>query len=98
MRTVFYCLFGVFGLLGVFWLASTLFSRFALPGMTAGLSKLVVLTGCSAGAWLLYRAYQIGEGEERWASAAAVVLGAVAACQGIPFLAVVFMGVMQRGK
>ena len=75
MRSLFYFLYGAFGLLGVSFVLSSLFG-YGLVG-----AKLFLLGGAMVGGAVLYWAYQLGEQQARWGAGAGAVGLAVVAFQ-----------------
>jgi hypothetical protein len=89
MQIVFYFLYGGFGLLGIYFVLTSLLGRFSLAGMPELPSKAMLLAGAGVGAWILYQAYLVGEKQRRWVAGAALVILAVVCCQGLQALGAV---------
>ena len=79
MKIVFYILYGFFGLLGAYFVLSSLAGRITLGNAGQLSAKSVLLVAATAGGGLLYWAYLLGEVQGRWLpGAGAVVLAVVA--------------------
>lgn len=89
MQILFYFLYGCFGLMGVYFVTTSLMGRFSLAGMPELPSKVLLLAGAAIGAWILYQAYLVGEKQRRWIAGAALVILAVVCCQGLQALGAV---------
>ena len=89
MKILYYILFGVFGLLGAWFVLSSLFGRFNLWDANPLHAKVVLVLATLVAASLLYRAYQLGEIQTRWGAGAGAVVLAV-----VVFQAVVFVGAL----
>ena len=87
MEILYYILFGVFGLLGVWFVLSSLFGRFSLWDANPLHAKVVLVLAALVTLRLLFWAYQLGEIQNRWG--AGVVVLAV-----LVFQAVVFVGAL----
>jgi hypothetical protein len=81
MKIVFYALYGFFGLLGAYFVLSSLLGRLTFGGANQLTAKLVLLAASAAGGGLLYWAYQLGELQGRWLPGIGVVVLAVVAFQ-----------------
>ena len=93
MKVLYYIVFGIFGLLGVYFVLSSLFGHFSLWNAHPLLARLVLLVAAAAALFLFYRAYQLGELQGRWgAGLGMVVLGVVV------FQAVMLAGAFLFGK
>jgi hypothetical protein len=89
MQILFYFLYGCFGLMGVYFVTTSLMGRFSLAGLPELPSKILLLAGAVMGAWILYQAYLVGEKQRRWVAGAALVILAVVCCQGLQVLGAV---------
>lgn len=89
MKTLYYILFGFFGLLGVYFVLTSLFGRFNLWDANPLHAKIVLVVAAAVAARLLYWAYQLGEQQGRWGAGVGVVLLAV-----IVFQATIFLGAL----
>ena len=96
MRLIYYLLYGTFGLLGVYFVLTSLLGRYVLGGAPAPMAKLVLLAGAGLGGGLLYWAYRLGEAQGRWAAGAAMVLLAVLGFQAVQVLGAVAWSVVAR--
>ena len=86
MKVLYYTLFGLFGLLGFYFVLTSLFGRFNLWGINQLYAKTALLIATGAALYLLYRAWQLGEQQGRWGAGASMVILAVLAFQGILLL------------
>ena len=89
MKILYYILFGVFGLLGVWFVLSSLFGRFSLWDANPLHAKVVLVLAALVALRLLFGAYQLGEIQNRWGAGVGAVLLAV-----VVFQAVVFAGAL----
>ncbi len=83
MKILYYVLFGFFGLLGGWFVLSSLLGRFSLWNASQLYSKIVLCVAAVIAIVLLYRAYQSGEIEGRWGMGTLWVVAAVVAFQVI---------------
>ncbi len=81
MKIAFYVLYGFFGLLGAYFVLSSLFGRLTFGSANQLTAKAVLLAATAAGGGLLYWAYQLGEVQARWLPGIGVVVLAVVAFQ-----------------
>ena len=86
MKILYYILFGLFGLLGAYFVLSSLIGRFNLWDANPLYAKMVLFIAAIVAARLLYWAYQLGEQQSRWGAGAGVILLAVVVFQAIIFL------------
>lgn len=86
MKILYYILFGFFGLLGAYFVLTSLLGRFNLWDANPLQAKIVLLIAAAVAARLLYWAYQLGEQQSRWGAGISVVLLAVVVFQAIIFL------------
>ena len=96
MHILFYFLYGGFGLLGVYFVVTSLLGRFSLAGMPGLPSKALLLAGAGVGVWILYQAYQVGAKQQRWVAGAALVILAVVCCQGLQALGAVLYRLLRN--
>jgi hypothetical protein len=96
MRVLFYFLYGAFGMLGGYFVLSSLLGRYVLAGAPALVAKLVLVAGAALGCTLLYWAYHLGEIQGRWGAGAGAVLLAVLGFQVVQLLGAVAWGVVTR--
>jgi hypothetical protein len=75
MRIVFYCMFGVIGLLGVYFVSSSLYGYYQY--------KIALIAGAIVAAKFLHMAYEVGELQQRWAAGCGLVLAALVSFQAI---------------
>lgn len=92
MKVVYYTLFGFFGLLGAYFVLTSLFGRFNLWDANPVHAKVVLLIAAAVAARLLYQAYLLGEQQGRWGAGLGVVLLAVVVFQAIIFLGALALG------
>ena len=81
MKIAFYILYGFFGILGLYFVLSSLLGRTSLGEADQVTAKLIVMAACTAGAGMLYWAYQLGELQGRWLAGSGAVLLAVLSFQ-----------------
>lgn len=81
MKVVFYILYGCFGLLGAYFVLSSLAGRMTLGNAGQMAAKSILLVATAAGCGLLYWAYQLGEVQGRWLPGIGAVVLAVVAFQ-----------------
>lgn len=86
MKILYYILFGIFGLLGVYFVLTSLFGRFNLWDANPLHAKIVLVVAAAVAVRLLYWAYQSGEQQGRWGAGVGVILLAVIAFQAIMLL------------
>lgn len=86
MKILYYVLFGFFGLLGTWFVLTSLFGRFSLWDANPLHARMVLVIAAVAAARLLYWAYQLGEQQNRWGAGTGVVVLAVVVFQAILFL------------
>lgn len=96
MRVAFYVLYGFFGLLGAYFVLTSLLGRYSLAGAPPVVARLVLLAGALAGGALLHWAYRLGEVQGRWGAGAGAVLLAVVAFQAVQLLGAVGWSVARR--
>ena len=96
MKVLFYTLYGVFGLLGVYFVISSLFGRFTIDPLPEFIAKLFLIVAASAGGFLLYRAYLIGEVEGRWGAGVGTVLLALVVFEVIPVAGMLAGGLVKK--
>ena len=78
MKFAFYILFGCFGLLGAYFVLTSLVGRLTFGAANQATAKAMLLVAAATGGGLLYWAYQLGEVDGRWlAGIGAVVLAVV---------------------
>lgn len=92
MKIVFYSLYGTFGLLGLYFVASSLFGHFSLGKVSQPAAKSALILAGAAGAALLYWAYQLGELQSRPLAGSGAVLLAFLAFQAILVIARLTLG------
>lgn len=92
MKLLFYILYGFFGLMGVYFVLSSLAGRFSLGGASQISAKAVLVIAALAGGAILYWAYQLGELQGRWLPAIGVVLLAVVAFQLVVVIGRITLG------
>ncbi|HEY3440125.1 MAG TPA: hypothetical protein VGK29_05215 [Paludibaculum sp.] len=81
MKILFYILYGFFGLLGAYFVLSSLAGRMSLGDASQLSAKAVLVIAAFAGGGALYWAYQLGELQGRWLPGIGAVLLAVVAFQ-----------------
>jgi hypothetical protein len=82
MRILYYFLFGAFGLLGLWFVMTSLLGHFSLAsGAPQWYAKSFLMVGAAIGAGLLYWAYRLGEVQQHWGKGTGAVLCAVLAFQ-----------------
>lgn len=86
MKILYYTLFGVFGLLGAYFVLSSLLGRFNLWDANPLHAKIVLVIATAVAARLLYWAYRLGEEEGRWGAGTGAILLAVVVFQAIILL------------
>ncbi len=86
MKILYYFIFGIFGLLGAYFVLSSLLGRFNLWDLNALQAKTILAIAALAGVRLLYWAYQLGEVQGKYLQGIAVIILAVLVFQGIIFL------------
>lgn len=96
MKILFYLLFGAFGLLGGSFVVSGLVGHFAIEGMPVWVAKLVLVVSALAGAGLFYRAYVIGELEQRWGGGVGMVVAGIVVFEVIPVMAMLVGGMVKK--
>ncbi len=92
MKVNFYCMFGVFGMLGLYFVVSSLFGRYSLGSAPVLVAKLCLVIGAAVGAGLLYWAYQVGEVEGRFGAGTGIVMLAVTSFQLVQVLGMMGSG------
>jgi len=92
VKILFYILYGFFGLLGAYFVLSSLAGRFSLGAASQLSAKAVLLVAALAGGGMLYWAYQLGELQGRWLPAIGMVLLAVAAFQLVVVIGRITLG------
>lgn len=96
LKTIYYILFGLLGLLGVYFVITSFFGRFSIWGAPEGYSKMILLLAAVAGSFLLYRAYLLGEKQGRWGAGLGMVLLALLAFEGIITLGAVLLKLLHQ--
>ena len=96
MKVLFYSLFGVFGLLGAYFVISSLFGRFTIDPLPELAAKLCLLVAACAGGFLFYRAYLIGELEGRWGAGVGMVLLGFVVFEVIPVVGMLAGGLIKK--
>jgi putative effector of murein hydrolase len=91
-KILYYVLFGFIGLLGVYYVGSSLFGRFSLWSASPFVARLILIVAAIAAARILYWAYQLGETQQRWLAGAGAVILALLAFQGILLLGAITLG------
>lgn len=89
MKILYYILFGFFGLLGVYFVVTSLLGRFNLWDVNQVHAKIILLIAAAFASRLLYWAYQLGEQQSRWGAGVGIVVLAV-----IVFQATIFLGAL----
>lgn len=92
IKVLYYVLFGCISLLGLYYVGSSLFGRLSLWDAPQWLAKFMLLVATGAAAWLLRRAYQLGDVENRWWPGIGFILLALVSFQGILLLTAVLFG------
>lgn len=92
IKVVYYVLFGCIALLGVYYVGSSLFGRLTLWDTPQWIAKIMLLIATGLAAWLLRRAYQLGDVENRWWLGIAFVILALVAFQGVLLLTALLFG------
>jgi len=96
MRIAYYVLFGAFGLLGAWFVVSSLFGSFSLGTTPPAFARVSWLLGAVASIALLYWAYLLGETQQRWGAGIGAIVLAVLAFQAVQVLALVGWSVAMR--
>jgi hypothetical protein len=96
MKIPFYMLYGLTGLLGVWFVSSSLLGHYAIDTLPQGVAKCLLLAGAASGGLLLYRAYQIGEVAGRYGVGTGLVLAAVVSFQLIQLLGMLLGGLLRK--
>jgi hypothetical protein len=96
MKIPFYILYGLFGLLGVWFVASSLVGHYVIDTLPQAVAKSLLLAGAASGGLLLYRAYQVGEVSGRYGAGTGWVLAAVVSFQLIQVLGMVLGGLLRK--
>ncbi len=86
MKLLYYFIFGVFGLIGVWFVISSLIGKFNLWDLNAFQAKVVLSIAAITAIRLLYWAYQLGEIQGKYWQGIGVIILAVLLFQGIIFL------------
>jgi len=82
MRLLYYFLFGAFGLLGAWFVLTSMVGHFSLAsGAPPWYAKLFLMAGAVIGAAMLHWAYRLGEVQQQWGKGTAAVVCAVLAFQ-----------------
>lgn len=96
MRVIFYSLYGVFGLLGIYFVLGGLMGHYVVGPLSQGASKVLLVVGAVVGCVLLQRAYQAGEVAGRYGTGTALVVASVVAFQLIQVAGLVVCGIAKR--
>ncbi len=96
MKALFYTMFGLMGMLGVYFTASSMFGHYSLGSAPVLVAKLCLLVGALIGAGLLYLAYVVGEVQGRSGAGAALVFAAMVAFQAVQVLGMVASGFVKK--
>ncbi|MCX6614058.1 MAG: hypothetical protein NTW74_24850 [Acidobacteria bacterium] len=96
MKILFYTMFGVIGMLGVYFTASSMFGSYSLGSAPVLVAKLCLLVGALIGLGLLYLAYLVGEVEGRSGAGAALVFAAMVAFQVVQVAGMVASGFVKK--
>lgn len=83
MREAFYTVFGIFGLLGGWFVATSLLGHFRIDPLPVSISKVALVLATALGAALLHRAYAVGELAARPGAGLLWVLAAIGAFEGV---------------
>ena len=81
LKVLFYVLFGWIGLLGLYFVLTSLFGHFSLWNAHPLAARLVLVVAAALAARILYWAYELGELQGRLGAGIGVVLLAVVAFQ-----------------
>lgn len=92
IKVLYYVLFGCIVLLGLYYVGSSLFGRFLLWNAPQWIAKFMLLIATGVAAWLLHRAYQLGDVENRWWLGTGFVLLALVVFQSILLLTAFLFG------
>lgn len=91
MKLLYYFIFGIFGLIGVWFVLSSLLGKFNLWDLNPFQAKIVLTIAAISAIRLLYWAYQLGEIQGKYWQGIGVILLAVLLFQGIIFLGAILL-------
>lgn len=83
MRAAFYTLYGIFALLGGWFVLTSLLGAFRIDPLPVSISKVALVIATAIGASLLHRAYAVGELASRPGAGLLWVLAAIGAFEGV---------------
>lgn len=92
MKVLYYVLYGIIAILGLYYVGSSLFGRFILWDANPLVAKIVLLAATIVAARLLYWAYQLGDLQNKWLAGTGAVLLAFLAFQSIILLGAFLFG------
>lgn len=83
MKLLYYFIFGIFSLIGAWFVISSLLGKFNLWNLNPFQAKLILTIAAISAIRLLYWAYQLGEIQGKYLQGIAVVILAVLVFQGL---------------
>lgn len=92
VKILYYVLYGGFGLLGSYFVLTSLLGRLTFGSASQPAAKCVLLVAAAAGGGLLYWAYALGEQQGRWGAGVGAVALAVVAFSVIMTLGRIALG------